>query len=353
MQSKLLLLAGLAFAASLTTPVIADEPAPERADMGKTKTVYPLRHVEINNLQGDRLGRIRDVTVDLVHGRVVEVFVVSGGFLGMGGKVVSVPPTALITDDLNEVYFLNATPAVFKAAPEVDLSNRDTTGDNTRIAAAYRHFGREPYFTETGEPVVGADKLPRTTLSHSTSLTRLSGLPVWNLQGEQLGNVWSVSIDIAKANVRHVIVMAKDGYRAKSVIPARALRYDPSLNRLVLDDTAAEFAAEPQYEFTPATHGNMASSREEPYEGPHTNVALEQGTDARDTERTQLIKTGIRSAKIQNRTIQVGTLNGRVTLRGWVDTEAEKTQIGQIAINASRAEVVDNQIEIRPASAKH
>lgn len=173
MQPKLTLLAGLAFATCLVTPAFA-EPAPERAEMAKVKTVYPLRHVEINNLQGERLSRIRDVTVDLVHGRVVEVYVVSSGFLGMGGKVVSVPPTALITDDLNEVYFLNASQAALKAAPELDLSNRDTTGDNTRIAAAYRHFGLEPYFTETGPPVSKS----WTTRSRSAPSTRSPDPPV-------------------------------------------------------------------------------------------------------------------------------------------------------------------------------
>ncbi len=118
-------------------PLAHAETAPARAELGESKTISPLQHVEIRNLQGDRLGRISDVTVDLVHGRIVEVFVVSGDVLGMGGKVVSVPPTALITDDVNEVYFLNVTPAVFEAAPEIDPSKREETGQNTRIAAAW------------------------------------------------------------------------------------------------------------------------------------------------------------------------------------------------------------------------
>ena len=66
----------------------------------------------------------------------------------------------------------------------------------------------------------------------------------------------------------------------------------------------------------------------------------------RDVDRTVLINQQIRTAKINGRNVQVGTNNGRVTMRGWVYAEEDKRRIGDIAIAASRLELVDNQIVV-------
>ncbi len=71
-----------------------------------------------------------------------------------------------------------------------------------------------------------------------------------------------------------------------------------------------------------------------------------QGSSYRDVDRTVLISKNIHAAKINARNVEVGTLNERVTLRGWVRTEADKRRIGEIAIAASRLELVDNQITV-------
>jgi osmotically-inducible protein OsmY len=63
-------------------------------------------------------------------------------------------------------------------------------------------------------------------------------------------------------------------------------------------------------------------------------------------DRTALIARDIHAASINSRHVQVGTLNGRVILRGWVATADDKRQAGAIAIAASRVEVVDNQITV-------
>ena len=45
--------------------------------------------------------------------------------------------------------------------------------------------------------------------------------------------------------------------------------------------------------------------------------------------------------------MEVGTINDRVTLRGWVNTDEDKRRIGEIAIAASTLkENVDNQITV-------
>ena len=49
--------------------------------------------------------------------------------------------------------------------------------------------------------------------------------------------------------------------------------------------------------------------------------------------------------------MRFGTINGRVTLRGWVHIEQDKRRIDEIAVAASRLELVDSQIRVgRPAA---
>jgi osmotically-inducible protein OsmY len=50
--------------------------------------------------------------------------------------------------------------------------------------------------------------------------------------------------------------------------------------------------------------------------------------------------------------VEIGTINGRVTLRGWVYTVADKRRIDEIAIGNSRLELVDDQITVgKPVAA--
>lgn len=65
-----------------------------------------------------------------------------------------------------------------------------------------------------------------------------------------------------------------------------------------------------------------------------------------DVGQTIRINKDIRTAKINDQNVVVGTIEGRVTLRGWVDTNEDKRRIGEIAIAASSFELVDNQIQV-------
>jgi osmotically-inducible protein OsmY len=155
-----------------------------------------------------------------------------------------------------------------------------------------------------------------------------------------------MSLDIPRGRILNVVVLAPGNFKTKSVIPAMALSFNSKRDALLLDDTKVAYANEPRYVLTEPAFGNDAYSKEESYEGPHTSVALVQGRSYRDVDRTVRINKDIRTAKISSRHVQVGTIDGRVTLRGWVNTDADKNSIGAIAIADSRLELVDNQITV-------
>ena len=89
---------------------------------GLQKRVHTLDKFQIKNLQDETLGRVVDLGIDLVDGRIVVVLVAVDASLGVGQKIISVPPLALLSDVSDEVYRLNTTAETFKTAPVIDLS---------------------------------------------------------------------------------------------------------------------------------------------------------------------------------------------------------------------------------------
>jgi sporulation protein YlmC with PRC-barrel domain len=350
MKLKFHLLAAAVVAGSFSVPARAQSD-PTHQRFGAEKPIDKFNVVEVKNFRDESLGRITGLGIDLINGRIVEALVVSDDSLKVGNKVVGVPPLALYRDELNEVYRLNVSPEVFASAPAIDLSTWNDATRGRRMAATYRLFGQEPYFLEEGETADPTARWPKVPLGYVERDSKILDMEVGNLQGEKLGKVWSMTLDIPRGRILTVVVRAPGNFKTMSIVPAMALSFNSERSALLLDDTKIEFADEPRYILTEAAYGQKGYSNEESYQGPHTSVALVQGASPRDVDRTVRINRDIRAANLDYRNVEVGTIDGRVTLRGWVDTGDEKRRIGEIAIAASRLELVDNQIAVgRPAS---
>jgi len=349
MKSKFKLLASAVLAGAVSLSAWA-QPEPSHERLGVEKKLYAISDIEIKNFQDESLGRVVDLGIDLINGRVVEVLVESDSSLGVGNKIVAVPPRALMADlspeQFHQVYRLNASAEDFKSAAAIDLSKWLDAGRSERVAAAYHLFGQETYFLEEGDTASQTARRPKVSLGYVERSSKILGLPVENFQHQKFGKVFTVTLDIPKGRILTVIILAPGNFKTKSVVPAMALSFNNARDGLLLDDSKTEYADEPRYVLTDAAFGHSAHYQEESYAGPHTTVALEQGDSYLDMDRTIRINKDIRTAKINGRNVQVGTINGRVTLRGWVHTEDDKRRIGEIAIAASRLEVVDNQIVV-------
>lgn len=315
-------------------------------NFGREKAIYDFTRIEIKNTKGEILGRISDLGIDLVNGRIVEVLVTSDSSLKVDNKVVAVPPGALKPDQLNQVYTLDVSPEVFKTAAAIDMKNWNDAGRSDRVAATYHLFGQETYFREEDAAPSSTAGRPKVSLGYVERSRRIIGLPVGNFQGLEFGKVWSLTLDIPHGRILNVIILAPGNFMTKSIVPAMALSFNAERNSLLLDDTKDEYADEPRYIYTEAAYGQPANSHEETYKGPRTSVALEQGSSYRDIDRTVRIFREVRAARVDSRNVEIATLNGRVTLRGWVRSEEAKTRINAIAVGASQLELVDNQITV-------
>jgi len=52
----------------------------------------------VKNYQGERLGKVEELAVDMESGRVVQVIISTGGLIGIGDRHSAVPPGALHHD---------------------------------------------------------------------------------------------------------------------------------------------------------------------------------------------------------------------------------------------------------------
>jgi hypothetical protein len=84
--------------------------------------------------------------VDLPSGRVVEVIVSSGGFLGMGDELSAVPPTALRFTKYGDTLQLDASKETLSNAPHFKPNQWPDLGEPSYADAVYRAYGVQPYF---------------------------------------------------------------------------------------------------------------------------------------------------------------------------------------------------------------
>lgn len=111
-----------------------------------------LEGSDIVSSSDETIGEIEELAVD-TDGRFCYVAVSSGGFLGIGERVVAVPWGALqfsLTGEDNDerVITLASTKAQLEKAPEFSSDEEDRTrmSDREWIATVYQHFSVEPYW---------------------------------------------------------------------------------------------------------------------------------------------------------------------------------------------------------------
>ena len=354
MKPKSKFLTGVVIAASLSLSTSTwAQVAHTEARLGADKPIHEIFKIEVRNNQNEVLGQVKDLGIDLVNGRIVEVLIVSDSSLNVANKIVAVPPLALVADNAGLVYRINISTEAFKTAAAIDFAQWTDYGRSDRVAAAYQLFGQETYFLQEGDVAAKSDERPKVMLGYVERSSKIMDLPVANLQGYEFGKIWSLNLSIPTGRILNVVILAPGNFKTKSIVPAMALAFNDKRDALILDETKEEFADEPRYVLTEAAYGQDAYFNRESFKGPPTTGPLAQGSSYRDVDRTVLIHRNIRSARVNGRHVEVGTLNGRVTLRGWVYTAPDQARIGQIAAEASRLELVDNQIVVGQPVAKN
>ena len=303
--------------------------AQPRADRlnGAVKT-SDLIGMTVKNRQDEKLGKVEDLAVDVESGRIVQVILSTGGFIGIGDTLTAVPPGALHHDVAQKVLHLDATKEKLQSAPKFEMSKWGESSDSERLSTVYRHYGQESAYTfiQPGDVITDgqrnrdgqriADRSPNTVstrradgtwdkdrissgnqtliptsrLGHVQKASKLIGTSVKNLQDEKLGDVDNILVDLSSGRIVAVIV-SSGGFLGMgdelSAVPPTALRFSTDRDTLQLDASkemlskAPHFKASEWPDFAQPTYasGVYRAYQVEPY------FATDATTDTDSTRR--------------------------------------------------------------------
>jgi sporulation protein YlmC with PRC-barrel domain len=227
----------------------------------------------VKNYQHQKLGKVENLVIDVESGRIVQVIISSGGFLGMGEALTPVPPGALHHAAGQKALHLDVSMEKFNAAPKCDTAKWAEDMQSNRVSEVYGYYGQQPYFVRddyvnTNMSAALGNSLPRNmdgtidttggramdtaqkvevarqveeqnshistrnpdgtwkrtyysngkgtnyswpNLGYVQKASKLMGTPVKNLQDEKIGTVKNFIVDLAAGRIVAVIV-SSGGY---------------------------------------------------------------------------------------------------------------------------------------------
>jgi sporulation protein YlmC with PRC-barrel domain len=111
---------------------------------------------------GEDVGKIKEIMLDVYSGRVAYAVMSVGGFLGIGDKLLAIPWNALTLDTNRKCFQLSATSEVVKNAPGFDKDHWPSMADATWASELHNYYGSAPYWS-AGRKDVGTTGLGSET----------------------------------------------------------------------------------------------------------------------------------------------------------------------------------------------
>lgn len=106
---------------------------------------------DVHNRQGDNLGGIKNIMLDMHSGHVAYAVMAFGGIFGMGEKLFAVPWNALTLNYTDKCFILDADKERLKNAPGFDKDNWPDMADTSWGQQIHTYYGTRHY-SETHRP---------------------------------------------------------------------------------------------------------------------------------------------------------------------------------------------------------
>ena len=106
---------------------------------------------EVKNPNGENLGEIKEIMLDVEYGSIAYAVLSFGGFLGIGDKLFAIPWEALVLSKVEKCFILDVDKERLKDAPGFDKDNWPKTPDRTFISTVHNYYGFKPYWERTYE----------------------------------------------------------------------------------------------------------------------------------------------------------------------------------------------------------
>ena len=101
------------------------------------------------NRAGENLGKVEDLMIDVVQGRVAYAVLSFGGFLGIGSKLFAVPWSSLAVDEANKRVVMDVTKESLENAPGFDKDHWPSMADPRWATELHGYYDVVPYWRKT------------------------------------------------------------------------------------------------------------------------------------------------------------------------------------------------------------
>ncbi len=102
---------------------------------------------KVKNMQGEEIGSVEEIMIDIYTGRVAYAVVSFGGFMGVGNKLFAIPWAALTVDTTNECFLMEADKERLKNAPGFDKNDWPKLPSGQWYHDVYKYYEQEPYWS--------------------------------------------------------------------------------------------------------------------------------------------------------------------------------------------------------------
>jgi sporulation protein YlmC with PRC-barrel domain len=345
-----------------------------------------LKGKTVESKNGEKLGSVHDLVIDSQSGRLDFVIISTGGLAGLGAQLKVAPPAALsLATAKKNIVSLDVGPDEWKGAPSVTKDQIANLGNPSQAQQIYQ------YYHQTW-PAIGAQaKALAQTLSptgrnpsqagQQVSLaSNLIGKRVVNSQNQDMGKISDLLVDFTNPKTTFAILKPgalitesnKEAGKELFAVPVNAFKMSPESNKAILDVDPGQFQQAPALTETswtsaPASAGAPQIFRYDPNAGSIGTAPDNSRLNARDRQpgtvtpdnqsenrddlhitqsiRQAIVKDGNLSTMAKN--VKIITTNGKVTLRGPVHTEQEKSEIERLAQQTAGSATVQNEIEVK------
>ena len=101
---------------------------------------------EVVNREGEQLGTVEEIMLDVPMGRIAYAVLSSGGFLGIGEKLFAIPWGALTLDTENKFFILDVSKERLEQAPGFDKEHWPSAADQTWATNVHKYYVTTPYW---------------------------------------------------------------------------------------------------------------------------------------------------------------------------------------------------------------
>jgi sporulation protein YlmC with PRC-barrel domain len=108
---------------------------------------------KVISADGEHVGKISDIMLDVRAGRVAYAVLSSGGFLGMGDTLHAIPWTALTLDTDEKCFVLDALAERIMNAPGFDKDHWPSMADTQWGTSVHEYYNRAPYWNAARDVV--------------------------------------------------------------------------------------------------------------------------------------------------------------------------------------------------------